>query len=113
MILIDKSIKNSELREIAKTIFGDMVKGVIDIEKEIIAIDAELHSDLEAFLLENGSRQDNLWGVNFYPEIDDDDFLEFDSMINIRPSQNNRSRGVDSEEIRVKITEIVKKRIIR
>ncbi len=113
MLIIDKSIENKELVEIAKTIFGDMLKGVVDIEKEIIAVDAELHADLEALLLENGSMQNNLWGINFYPEIEDDNFLEFDSMINIRPSQNNRSRGVDSEEIRRKITEIVKKRIIR
>ena len=113
MLIIDKSITNKDLTEIAKNIFGDMVKGVVDIEKEIIAIDAELHADLEAFLLEIGSNQENLWGINFYPEIEDDNFLEFDSMINIRPSQNNRSRGVDSEEIQAKIIEIVKKRIER
>jgi len=113
MLIIDKFINNKDLTEIAKVIFGDMVKGVVDIEKEIIAIDAELHSDLEAFLLEKNSKQENLWGINLYPEIEGDDFLEFDSMINIRPSQNNRSRNVDNEEIRKKITEIVKKRIAR
>lgn len=111
MLIIDKSIDNKELIEIAKTIFGDMVKGVVDIKKEIIAVNAELHADLEAFLLEKGSKQENLWGINFYPEIDGEDFLEFDSMINIRPSQNNRSRGVENEEARNKIIEIVKNRI--
>lgn len=113
MLIIDKTISNNELKEISKTIFGDMVKGVVDISREIIAIDAELHADLEAFLLESGSKQEYLWGINFYPEIEGEDFLEFDSMINIRPSQNNRSRSVDSEEIRNKITEIVKKWIKR
>ena len=113
MLIIDNSITNKELSEIAKTIFGDMVKGVVDIEKEIIAIDAELHADLEAILLEKGSEQENLWGINFYPEMDEEDFLEFDSMINIRPNQNNRSRGVDDENIRNKISEIVEKRIKR
>jgi|TARA_B100000959_G_scaffold202277_1_gene211729 hypothetical protein len=44
---------------------------------EIVAIDAELHSDLEALCLENGSRQNALWGINYYPEIDGEDFIEF------------------------------------
>lgn len=113
MLIIENSITNDELKVIAQKIFGDMVKAVIDIEKEIVAIDAELHADLEAFLLMEGSMQSNLWGVNFYPEIEGNDFLEFDSMINIRPSQNNRSRGVESEQIRNKIIEIVQKRIKR
>lgn len=91
--------------------FGNMVKAVIDIDRELIAVDAELHSDLEALLLDNGSKQKNLWGVNFYPEIQDEDFIEFDSMINIRPSQDNRSRGVDNEQTRKKIIEIVKKKV--
>ncbi|MFA7657806.1 MAG: DUF5674 family protein [Candidatus Gastranaerophilaceae bacterium] len=113
MLVIEKSITNNELKTIAKVTFGDMIKAVVDSEKEVIAIDAELHSDLEAFLLKTGSKQKNLWGVNLYPEIEGNDFLEFDSMINIRPSQNNRSRGVDNDEIRRKITQIVNKRIKR
>ena len=63
-----------------------MVKAVVDIELELVAIDAELHSDLEALLLEQGSAQNNLWGINYYPELNNDDFVEFDSMINIRPN---------------------------
>jgi hypothetical protein len=113
MLIIDKEIKNKDLADIAKNTFGDMVKGVVDVEKEIIAIDAGLHADLETFLLQNGSSQENLWGINLYPEIDDDDFLEFDSMINIRPTQNNRSRDVEDEKIRQKIIAIIKKRITR
>ena len=113
MLIINKPIHNKELVKIAQIIFGDMVKGVVDIDKEIIAVDAELHSDLEAYLLEKGSSQKNLWGVNFYPEIEGDDFLEFDSIINIRPSQGNRSRDIESKEIRNKIFSIVQKRIER
>lgn len=111
MIIIDKSISLNELAEIAKNFFGDMVKGVVDVENEILAIDAGLHADLETFLLQNGSKQENLWGINLYPELEGEDFLEFDSMINIRPAQNNRTRGVDDEKIRQKIVEIVEKRI--
>lgn len=113
MLIIEDSITNKELIEIAKNFFCDMVKGVVDVDLEIIAIDAGLHADLETLLLSNGSLQENLWGINFYPEMDENDFIEFDSMINIRPVQNNRSRGVEDINIRKKIIEIVKKRIKR
>ena len=87
--------------------FGNLVKAVIDIDLGIMAIDAELHSDEEAVLLANGSKQGDIWGINLYPEMTGDDFVEFDSMINLRPSQNNRSRSVDDENIQRKIKEIV------
>ena len=93
--------------------FGSMVKAVVDVEKEIMAVDAELHSDEEALLLENGSRQKDLWGINLYPGASGDNFIEFDSMINLRPSQGNMSRGVDNPEARGKITAAVNKIIKR
>ncbi len=93
--------------------FGDMVKAVVDIDRELIAVDAELHADLEALLLDGGSQQRNLWGINLYPELQGDAFVEFDSMINVRPSQDNKSRGVEDEETRKKIISVVKKRIAR
>jgi hypothetical protein len=98
----------------AQNLFGNMVKAVVDIERQIMAMDAELHADEEAALLENGSCQEDLWGINIYPELDrnDPDFVEFDSMINLRPSQNNRSRGVEDNETRKKIKSIVEKLII-
>ena len=98
------------LRNIAEKMFGNLVKAVVDVRRRVIVVDAELHSDEEAFLLENGSRQQDLWGINFYPEFERDsfDFIEFDSMINLRPSQNNRSRGVEDERKREQIIAIVK-----
>lgn len=110
MKIITKSLAPIELTEMS-LMFGDMVKAVVDIDRDLMAIDAELHSDLEALLLENGSKQKSLWGINLYPEIQGDDFIEFDSMINMRPSQDNRTLGVDKEEIRKKIIEVVYKRI--
>jgi len=96
----------------AKKMFGNLVKAVVDIEQETIAIDAEMHADLEAALIEAGSDQTNLWGINFYPELfNTDDFVEFDSMINLRPSIGNRSRGVEDENTRKKILGIVQKAI--
>jgi len=91
----------------AERTFGNFVKAVVDIERKEMAIDGELHSDEEALLLEDGSDQENLWGINIYPEIDGPDRIEFDSVINIRPSQNNRTRGVDDPEIRDKIVRII------
>lgn len=89
--------------------FGDLVKVVVDIEKSLVAVDAELHADLESLLLEKGSHQQDLWGINFYPDLFGDDFIEFDSMINMRPSHNNMSCGVDSEETQKKIIQLVSK----
>jgi Protein of unknown function (DUF5674) len=108
MKIIDAKITVEELKKIAAETFGDMVKAVVDVKRELVAIDAELHSDLEALLQENGSEQKNIWGINFYPDLEDDDFIEFDSMINIRPSQGNKTRGVDSQEIQMNIRNIVK-----
>ena len=113
MIILEKQISIAELASIAEEMYGDMVKAVADVENNRLAIDAELHSDLEQLLLENGSEQENLWGLNIYPEMDGEDFIEFDSLINIRPRQNNRSRYVESEEVRERITEIVNKFIGR
>ena len=113
MIILEKQISIEELTTIAGGLFGDMVKAVADVADNRLAIDAELHSDLERLLIENGSNQEELWGLNIYPEMEGEDFIEFDSLINIRPRQNNRSRYVESAEVREKITGIVDKYIAR
>lgn len=113
MKIITDKISIQELSEMAKKMFGNLVKAVVDIEKKIMAVDAELHADEEALLLENGSEQKNLWGINFYPELTGEDFIEFDSMINLRPSQNNRTRGVEDLEIQKKIIGIVNKLVVK
>ena len=112
MQLIEEQISIKELKEMSSKKFGNLVKAVVDVEKEVLVVDAELHSDQEAYLLERGSKQENLWGINIYPELTGDDRIEFDSMINLRPSQNNNSRGVEDEEIQKKIIDIVNSKII-
>ena len=107
MQIITETITKASLRSIASNLFGDMIKAVVDINKGVIAIDAELHSDLEALLINGGSKQSDLWGINFYPEMQADQFIEFDSMINMRPSQGNRSRGVEDEHLRQRIIAVV------
>lgn len=113
MKIITEKLTIDEINQMAASLFGNLVKAVVDVDRELLAIDAELHSDLEALLLENGSKQRNLWGINLYPEMKGEDFIEFDSMINMRPSQGNRSRGVDNESVRQKIIDVVAKRIVR
>jgi hypothetical protein len=109
MKIVDKKAKISkkELVEMSQRMFGNLVKAVVDVEKGIMAVDAELHADEEACLLEKGSEQKNLWGINLYPEVKKEDFVEFDSMINLRPSQGNRSRNVEDKNLQEKIMEIV------
>lgn len=107
--VVKDGITQPELKKIAEERFGDMVKAVVDIERAIMAIGGEMHADEEQILLEAGSRQDDLWGVNLYPDAIGDNFVEFDSMVNIRPRQGNRSRGVENEKTRAAILEIIKK----
>ena len=111
MKIVTDTIAIGEIKEMAAKMFGDMVKAVVDVERGIIALDAELHSDLEALLLDNGSKQKNLWGINIYSEQNQDEFVEFDSMINLRPSQGNKSRRVEDKALRSKIIEIVTKKV--
>ncbi len=111
MKIVTETITIDEIKKMATNLFGDMVKAVVDVEKGIIAVDAELHSDIEALLLDNGSKQKDLWGINIYPEKGQDEFVEFDSMINLRPSQGNRSRGVEDKALRSKIIGIVAKKV--
>ena len=111
MLIIDTIVSLAELKHMAEAGFGNIVKAVVDVEREIIAVDGELHSDEEALLLEGGSRQEFLWGINIYPDLDGPDRIEFDSMINIRPSKGNRSRGVDDPAVREKILQVVGKRV--
>jgi hypothetical protein len=112
MKIVQDKLGPEELKAMAAR-FRNMVKAVVDVERELLAVDAELHSDLEALLLGEGSRQGNLWGINLYPELEGEDFVEFDSMINMRPSQGNVSRGVDDARLRDRIRTVVGKRIAR
>lgn len=97
-----------EIENLAEAQFGDLVKGVVDIENKVMVLGGELHADEEALLLGGGSRQVDLWGINLYPEFyGKEEFVEFDSMINIRPSSGNMSRGVEDENVRKMIIEIV------
>ena len=107
MIILECPISRAELKDYAANTFGDMIKCVADVDKGLLAIDADLHADLERLLLENGSQQTSLWGFNLYPDETGEDFIEYDSLINIRSWQGNPSRDVLDKDVREKIAGIV------
>ncbi len=106
--VIKKPVKLEKIKVLAGQQFGDFIKAVVDIENIIIAIGWELHADQESLLLDQWSKQEHLRGINIYPQhFGKDAFIEFDSMINIRPRLNNRTRSVQDTKIQKKIKEIV------
>ena len=105
--LLTSPIRRSELAALAEAGFGEMVKAVVDVRRGVMAIGGELQSDEEAALLDDGSDQKDLWGINLYPEEVGNEMIEYDSMINVRPSQGNRSREVEDETTRDAIRAIV------
>jgi len=109
--IIKNKINNKELKLFLNKPFVDMIKFVVDIEKEVIAIGGEMHADAESILLNNNSEQKNLWGGNIYPGAKIDHKIEYSSLINIRPSQNNRSMQVEDDKLKLKIKNIVNKLI--
>ena len=105
--IITRPIERSELKALAEERFGDMVKAVIDVERKAMAVGGELHADAEQLLLQQGSMQEHLWGINLYPDTLTEDWLEFDSMINVRPQQGNRSRSIDDPALQERIRSII------
>ena len=105
--IVRDRITRTALASLAEEQFGDWIKAVVDVSREIMAIGGDLHADDEAVLLADGSRQRDLWGINLHPAETGSDWIEFDSMINLRPSQGNRSRGVDDESTQARIREVV------
>lgn len=113
MELVRDPISLAALKRLAEARFGNLVKGVVDVERGIMALDADMHADEEALLLSDGSRQGDLWGVNLYPDdFATESFLEFDSMINIRPGRGNRSRSVEDAAIRAAIEALVARLVV-
>lgn len=109
--ILREPVSREELQRVADESFGDLVKAVVDVARNVMAVGGELHADEEAILLQDGSAQQDLWGINLYPSLDAEAMIEFDSLINIRPAQGNRSPTVENEATRRKIAAIVHKLI--
>lgn len=112
MRILEHKIQKIDLLDSEVVFDGPMVKAVVDLKRGLVGIDANMHADIEQMLLSDGSNQDDLWGINLYPGDDGEDFIEFDSMINIRPRQGNKSRFVEDEKIRNEIVALIKEWIV-
>jgi len=111
--IIKSPTTRTKLQEMAQSRFGDLIKAVVDVEKEIMAVGMELHSDGEVMLAEQeGSKREYTWGINLYPLKPKEEWIELDSLINIKPAYGNRSRGVENPETREKIKKIVSKLVV-
>ncbi len=110
--ILSAPVARDELRRMAGQQFGDFVKAVVDVQRGVMAIGGELHADEEALLLQHGARQADLWGINLYPDRPAAELIEFDSMINVRPSQGNRSRGVVDVAVQRQIQDIVGRLVV-
>jgi hypothetical protein len=106
VVLLERRIEPATLRRLVERHFEDMVKYVVDVEQGIAAVGGELHADEEALLLEHGSRQEDLWGANYYPGRGRDDCIEFTSLINIRPAQGNRGMTIEDPSICARVREL-------
>lgn len=104
-LIIRSKASAKTLKDISEH-FKGYIKVVVDIERGILAAGADRHSDEEKILLENGSNQKNLWGGGLDAETKE---IDYNSIINLRPNQENPSRDVLSREIRKKIDTIVRK----
>jgi hypothetical protein len=105
--ILRSATSRARLASLAEAQFGDVVKAVVDVRRRVMAIGGELHSDEEAALIEDGGAQEDLWGINLYPAEQGDAWIEFDSMINVRPSQGNRSRNVEDSALQALIRHVV------
>lgn len=105
MKILSHPIKHSDLNDMLPGYFGDMIKAVVDVKQGILGLDAERHADIEKELLAQGATQEDLWGINLYPEMEGEDFIEFGALINIRPHQGDRS--VQDPAVRKQIFDIV------
>ena len=111
MKILENPITKSDLIKESKNFIDEnTIKAAVDIKKELVAVDAPMHYECEQLLLENGSNQEDIWGINLYLDEENlDDLVEFDSMINVRPAKNNRSRSIENPETREKIKQVVVK----
>ena len=103
VILRDRPIERTELARLVRLHFEDMVKFVADVERGVLAVGGEMHADAEQLLLEDGSRQADLWGGNYYPGRGPEGCIEHSALINIRPAAGNRSMEIQDPVVRERV----------
>ena len=93
--------------KLAQKSYGEMIKGVVDVAREIMALGGELHADAQAALLQDGSRPEDIWGFNIYVAKPRRQRMDYTSFINVRPSAGNRSMEIQDHVLRKRIRMIV------
>src|SRR5690242_11306215 len=106
IIIVERRIDPFELARLVQLYFGDMVRYVVDVERRVAAVGGELHADAEEVLVAAGSRQSDLWGANYFPVKGPVGGIEYTALINIRPSEGNRSMLVEDAALRDRVREI-------
>ncbi|MEB3882805.1 DUF5674 family protein [Lyngbya sp. CCY1209] len=110
MICLIKEPATDEQIQAMSQACGRYIKLAVDIERGMLAGGGELHADCEAVLLEVGSRQVDVWGADWYPAERE---VGYESLINIRPRQNNRSMEIQDPAIRRRVAEVVRRLLDR
>jgi hypothetical protein len=109
--IVSKKISNTELKKLAEEFYENMVKAVVDVQREIMAIGGEMHADAEGVLLGEGSKRADLWGVNLYLDRPEADRIAYTSMINVRPRAGNSGMEVEDKALRDRIQTIINQRV--
>jgi hypothetical protein len=109
--IVEDKINLEDLKRLAQTFYVSMIKGVVDIEKNIVAFGGEYHMDANVLLIENGSKQKDIWGFNLYFDKPRENWIEYTSLVNIRPAVNNLDMEVQDEEIKERMREIINSKI--
>lgn len=105
--LIKERATPSEIKEMLEAL-KSYIKLAVDIKREIVAGGGMLHADCEAALIDEGSRQVDIWGADWIPSSKE---VRFEALINIRPRQKNRSMLIEDNGIRLKVERIVKEKL--
>ena len=105
--IIREPVTHDVLEELMRVHYRTFIKGVADIERGVIALGGDWHMDANTVLFSDGSEQKNLWGFNIYLGKSGDEAIEYESIINIRPAQNNRGRVIEDERVRSQVRSLV------
>jgi hypothetical protein len=112
IVIVTESISVDDLKTLAQKSYGHLIKGVVDIEREVVAFGGEWHIQANMKLSEKGSSQADCWGFNVVFDLPKDSWIEYKSLINIRPLSGNRNIEVQDDKIRERMKKIINKKII-
>jgi hypothetical protein len=104
ILILRDSVTPAQLAQMLEAL-GTYVKLAVDVERDLAAGGGELHADCEQALIEDGSRQEDIWGADWDPAGE----VRFESLINIRPRQGNRGLAIQSPELRQRVERIVRR----